>query len=188
MKTTFTSALIAAFTGLFLLNSLSTYGQESEFTPTNDNTTLTMAFYKTDTVLVVVPNACTLNETDKNDIENYVFWVKGENKPAFNYKTESELTAKDRGKHILLYGSYNCFQQKEFLNIPVKKLANGFRFRNRTYDQDLDAFFYVNNKANRMYICKNSDKTRHELFSIGVSVYPLHIFRGDEIVLTGVYL
>lgn len=188
MKTTFTSALIAAFTGLFLLNGLSTYGQESKFTPTNENSTLTMTFYNTDTILVVVPIACTLTETDKNDIENYVFWVKGDNKPAFTYKSESELTAKDRRKHILLYGSYNCFQRKEFLNIPIKKLANGFRFRNRTFDKDVDAFFYINERATRMYVCKNSGKTRHELFSIGVSAYPLHIFHGNEIVVTGVIL
>ena len=188
MKTTFTSALIATFAGLFLLNSMSTYGQDSEFTPTNDNSTLTMAFYKTDTVLVVAPDACTLTETDKKDIENYVFWVKSENKPVYTYKSESEVTAKDCKKHILLYGSYNCFQRKEFLRIPIKKLTNGFQFRNRIFDQDTDAFFYINGRATRMYVCKNSGKTQHELFSIGVSGYPLHIFRGNDIVITGVYL
>jgi len=186
MKTTFSFVLAAAFAGLFLLNSLSTYGQE--FSPMDNKYTLTMAFYNTDTILVVVPDACTLTATDKNDIENYICWIKNENKPVYTYKPESELTTKDRKKHIMLYGSYNCFQRKEFLNIPIKKLANGFQFRNRTYNQDTDAFFYVNNRATRMYVCKNSGKTRHELFSVGASAYPLHIFHGNEIVVTGVIL
>lgn len=144
--------------------------------------TLTMKFFKTDTVLIVSPDNCVINEADRMDIESYVNWENGQVKPAYVYKAESEVKLVDSKKHMLFFG---CL--KEFMGIPVKKHEKGFSFENRNFNRLDDAFFYINKKADRMYLCRNSDQNHHQFFAVGGTGYPLHIFRGNEIVLTGVF-
>jgi hypothetical protein len=186
MKSIFNLAA-AVFTFTFLLSNMSVYGG-IKLNPSEKRTTYTMKFYRTDTVLVVVPDSFKLTETGKNDIESYVYFEKKQNKPVYVYKPESEVNAKDMKKHILIYGSLCCFQRKEFLRIPVEKTLEGFKFQGQKFEQPNDAFYYVNERATRLYLCKNSKQIQSEIFSIGIGNYPLHVFRGNEIVLTGVYL
>ena len=188
MKKNLIFATAIAISGLVYSSNLGAFGQNRKSMTLDDKYTLSMAFHKADTILVVVPDGNAMTETDRNDIESNVFLEKGQNKPAYIFKSESEVTSKDLKKHILFYGSFNDFQRKEFLKIPIKKHGKGFEFNNQVFDQEVDAFFYINKNATRMYVCKNSNLTRHEFFSVGGSAYPLHIFRGNEIVVTGVYL
>lgn len=181
------STLVATLVAIsFLIGNLCFAGN-SKFRNSQSNTTPTMSFYRTDTILVILPETFKLTEMDKKDIESYVFWEKNQNKPMYSYKSESEVTKADFKKHILFYGSFNNFQRKDFLRIPVKKEISGFRFGNQVFNQPTDAFFYINEKGTRMYVCKNSAKAKNEFLSIGTGGYPLHIFRGNKIVITGVY-
>ena len=186
MKTT--SAFIVTLVTVSLLFSNSyVFANSNKDESSQKSSSLTMAFYRTDSVLVVVPDASILTNMDKKAIESYVFWEKNQSKPVYTYKSESEVSKKDCKKHILFYGSLNNFQRKDFLKIPVKKEVSGFRFGNQVFNQPTDAFFYINESGTRMYVCKNSNKAKHEFLSIGTGGYPLHIFRGDNIVITGVY-
>ena len=182
------SAFIVTLVTISLLFSNSfVFADSNKSENSQERSSLTMAFYRTDLVLVVLPDALTLTDTDKKDIESYVYWEKNQNKPMYSYKSESEVTKADFKKHILFYGSFNNFQRKDFLRIPVKKEISGFRFGNQVFNQPTDAFFYINESGTRMYVCKNSEKAKHEFLSIGTGGYPLHIFRGDNILITGVY-
>ena len=182
------STLVATLVAIsFLIGNLCFAGN-SKFRNSQSNTTPTMSFYRTDTILVILPETFKLTEMDKKDIESYVFWEKNQNKPIYNYKLESEVSKTDSKKHLIFYGSLSDFQRKDFLGIPIKKLTKGFRFNNQVFDQPNDAFFYLNERSTRMYICKNSNQAQHEFFSVGIGAYPLHIFRGDTIVITGAYL
>src|SRR5659263_40664 len=140
-----------------------------------------MAFYTTDTILVMIPDSFDLTETDINNIESYVYFEDKQNKPVYVFKHESEIKTKNTRKHILVYGSLNNFQRKEFMRIPVKKTGKGFKFNNQNFSQPNDAFYYVNEKANRLYVCGNSKQFQPAILSMGIGTYPLHIFRGNEI-------
>lgn len=146
----------------------------------------TLNFFKTDTIVVVTPDDYQLTDSEKNDIEIYIFYAHCDSYPTYRYKTESQLTKRDNRKHLLLYGCLNQFKKKELLSLPIVKTDDGFRFKKREYNQPDDAFFFVNERSNRMYLCKNSNNKTHEFFRVGAGAYPMHIFRADEIVVTGV--
>lgn len=186
MKTHFAFALATAITILFLISFQTSFASNQNCHASQHS--LATKFFGTDTILVVLPNSFTLTESDKNNIESHTMLAENQEKPTYIYKHESGVNASDVKKHILLYGSFHCFERKDLLRIPVKKHKNGFRFNNTVYNQPIDAFFYVNQRATRMYICKNSEKAGHEFFSVGAGAYPLHIFRGTEVLVTGVYL
>lgn len=172
---------------VILIGSMNVNGANKPYLLSKDYCTLTTKFFAADTILIVMPDACTLSESDRSDMENAVQWEKVQSKPVYVYKTETEVATVDFKKHILLYGCFNKFKRKEFLRIPVRKQSNGFRFENHSFTGPTDAFFYVNKKADRMYLCKNSDRSHHQFFSIGGTAYPLHVFRDSTIVITGVY-
>lgn len=178
----FPFVLFAFFAGTMEMNALNKPNLLS-----GDYCTLTMKFFTADTIVVVSPDTCALSVTDRCDIESYVNWGNGHYKPVYVYKNELAVSDADRKKHMLFFGCLTKFQKKEFIGIPVRKQANGFRYENRNFNHPDDAFFYINKKANRMYLCKNSDQSHHQFFAVGGTGYPLHIFRGNEIVLTGVY-
>ncbi len=183
------SAFIVILATVFLLLSSSiVFANTNKSEHSQESSSLTMTFYRTDSVLVIMPDDFKLTNSDKTDIESYVFWEKNQHKPMYIYKSESEVTKADCKKHILFYGSFSNFQRKDFLRIPVKKDTNGFRFNNRIFNQPSDAFFYITENGTRMYVCKNSYKAKHEFLSIGTGEYPLHIYRGENIVVTGVYV
>lgn len=178
------------FTTLFLaffLGSMNVTGANKPHLISKDYSTLTMKFFTADTILIVIADTCSFSEADRRDMENAVYWENNQNRPVYIYKTETEVVEADCKKHILFYGCFNKFQRKEFLGIPVRKYGKGFKFESRTFTDPADAFFYVNKKADRMYLCKNSDKIHHQFFKVGGTSFPLHIFQGSEIVLTGVY-
>ncbi|MEA4935900.1 hypothetical protein SDC9_130457 [bioreactor metagenome] len=178
----FPVVLVVLWTGLTDVNA-----SNKPYLISKDYCTLTMKFFNTDTVLVVSPDSCTISETDRMDIENYVNWEKRQVKPVYVYKTENEVNIADSKKHMLFFGCLTKFQRKEFMRIPLRKRGKGFSFENRSFNGLADAFFYINKKADKMYLCKNSDQLHHQFFAVGATGYPLHIFRGNEIVLTGVF-
>ena len=183
MKTNFKRATSAIFIVLFFCN-LSVYGKNSK----SDKQTFAMGFYSTDSILVVTTDTFLVSDSDKKDIESYIYFENWQKKPIYLYKKESEVISTDKKKHILFYGSFCCFQQKDFLRIPIMKTSKGFKFNNQVFNQPTDAFYFINEKATRMYICWNSKQRQTGILSIGIGVYPLHIFRGNEIVLTGTYM
>lgn len=146
----------------------------------------TLNFFKTDTIVVVTPDDYQLTDSEKNDIEIYIFYAHCESNPVYRYKKESQLLKRDNRKHLLLYGCLKQFKKKELLNLPIVKTDEGFRFKKQEYNQPDDAFFYINENSNRMYLCKNSNDKVHEFFRVGAGAYPMHIFRANEIVVTGV--
>ena len=103
MKTT--SAFIVTLVTVSLLFSNSyVFANSNKDESSQKSSSLTMAFYRTDSVLVVVPDASILTNMDKKAIESYVFWEKNQSKPVYTYKSESEVSKKDCKKHILFYG------------------------------------------------------------------------------------
>jgi hypothetical protein len=186
MKTNSTlNVAIIAVTLLF--SNLNVFAFDSETMISRKNRTLTQVFYRTDTILVVLPGLRDLTTVTKNEIETYVCWKKSQQQPVYVYKPESEITKSDFKKHLLVYGSLYSFQRKEILNIPIWKEQGGFRFNDTVYNQPNDAFYYINERATRMYICKNSNEAATNLFSFGIGAFPMHIFRGNEILITGTY-
>ena len=134
---------------------------------------------------MVSPQQCQLTATDKADLEKVVFWDETQARPVYVYKSESELTKKDKRRHILFIGCMHQFQRREFFNIPVTKVTKGFRIGENKFDRASDAFFYINPRANRMYLCKNTPDARHAFFAIGGTPFPLHVFSNNRLVLTG---
>lgn len=171
----------------FLTGAMEVNGSNKPYLLSKDYCTLTMKFFTADTILVVSPDTCKLSEMDRCDIESYINWGSGDHRPVYVYKNESAVNDADTEKHILFFGCLTKFQRKEFTEIPLRKQSKGFRYENQNFNGPDDAFFYINKKADRMYLCKNSDKSHHQFFSVGGTGYPLHIFRGNEIVLTGVF-
>ena len=142
-------------------------------------------FFHSDTIVVVSPQQCQLTATDKADLEKVVFWDETQARPVYVYKSESELTKKDKRRHLLFIGCMHQFQRREFFNIPVTKVTKGFRIGENKFDRASDAFFYINPRANRMYLCKNTPDARHAFFAIGGTPFPLHVFSNNRLVLTG---
>lgn len=172
-------AILVLFTASFVL------GQSVKFVPGDQNFTKTLAFHKPDTILVVSPDNYTLTHDDKADIERYVFWEKWQKKPVYAYKTESEIIAGDMKMHLQCYGPFNLFKNPDFLKIPFKQCENGFAFNNQEFIQPEDAFYYINDDANRMYTCKNSENGFNQYINYGAGFYQLHVFRNCDLVLTG---
>lgn len=142
-------------------------------------------FFHSDTIVVVSPQQCQLTATDKADLEKVVFWDDTQSRPVYVYKSESELTRKDKRRHLLFIGCLHQFQRREFFTIPVAKASKGFRIGDNQFDCPSDSFFYINARANRMYLCKNSPDARHAFFAIGGTPFPLHVFSNNRLVLTG---
>jgi hypothetical protein len=142
-------------------------------------------FFNADTIVVVSPANCPLTSTDKEDLEKVVFWDTRHSRPAYVYKSENELTRKDKKHHVLFIGCLNQFERRENFNIPISPAGKGFRIDNRQFDQPSDAFFYINPGANRMYLCKNTPDARHSFFEVGGTPFPLHVFSNNRLVLSG---
>lgn len=142
-------------------------------------------FFTADTIVVVSPENCKISAADKADIENAVYWDNFQTRPVYVYKTERELTKKDARRHLLMVGCLHQFQRSSLFQIPVTKASKGFRFDNRQFDNPQDSFFYINPKADRMYLCKNSPEARHAFFAIGGTPFALHVFRSNRLVMTG---
>ena len=144
-----------------------------------------VSFFTTDTIIVVSPEKCRVTDTDKTDIENAVYWDQSQTRPVYIYKTEGELSKKDTRRHLLFVGCIHQFKRTGLLDIPVTRAPKGFRFADRTFRSPEDSFYYINPKADRMYLCKNSPTSRHSFFSIGGTPFPLHVFSNNRVVLTG---
>ncbi len=149
------------------------------------NYTLTLAFHKVDTLLVVVPHNYKINDQEKTDIENYVFWDQYQKKPFYTYKTETELTQEDQLRNIQFYGPFFDFQVAEIQNIPIKQIDGGFMFNNEEFSSPTDAFFYINDEATRLFTCRNSTQVWHQYANLAAGYFPLYIFRGTELYLSG---
>ncbi len=184
MKTIIKFAVFSALTIGSLLHSSNAFGNNSSYS--GDRLSLAMEFFKTDTVVVVTPDNFRLTDSNKMEIECYKNFSGQACKPAYKFLKESDLKPSDYYKHILLYGSFRDFTNKNFLNIPVKKTLFGFKFKDTTFSGPNDAFYYINTVASRMYICKNSQQSSINIFSMGIGAYPLHVFRGNEVVYTGI--
>lgn len=154
-------------------------------TATNAASLPVVRFFHSDTIVVVSPQQCQLTATDKADLEKVVFWDDTQARPVYIYKSESELTKKDKRRHLLFIGCLHQFQRREFFNIPVTKVTKGFRIGDNQFDRASDTFFYINARANRMYLCKNTPDARHAFFAIGGTPFPLHVFSDNRLVLTG---
>jgi len=151
----------------------------------DENYTLTLAFHKVDTLMVVVPHNYTISDQEKTDIESYVFWDQYQKKPVYVYKTETELTKKDMSRNLQFYGPFYDFQMDELQNIPIKRVDRGFMFNHEVFTNSTDAFFYINDKATRLFTCRNSNQVWHQYSNFAAGYFPLYIFRGSDLYLSG---
>lgn len=171
--------------GASMLISWSLHAQIPGYIQGDENYTLTLAFHKVDTVLVVVPHNYQITEQEKTDIENYVFWDQYQKKPVYRYKDETELTQKDQSRNLQFYGPFSDFQLAEIQNIPIKQVKDGFMFNNEVFSKPTDAFFYINDEATRLFTCRNSTQVWHQYSNFGAGYFPLYIFRGSDLYLSG---
>jgi hypothetical protein len=151
----------------------------------DENYTKTLAFHKVDTLLVVVPHNYKITAQEKTDIENYVFWEQYQKKPVYRYKNETELTKKDQLRNLQFYGPFSDFRLAEIHEIPIKQVNSGFLFNNEVFSKPTDAFFYINDEATRLFTCRNSTQVWHQYSNFGAGYFPLYIFRGSELYLSG---
>jgi len=168
-----------------MLISFCINAQNSDFEVGDKNYTLTLAFHRVDTLLVVFPNNYEISDQEKQTIENYVFWEQYQKKPVYVYKKENSLTTKDEARHLQFYGPFFDFKITEIQNIPIKQISGGFWFNNEAFTHATDAFFYLNNDANRLYTCQNSSKEMNQTINYAAGYYQFYIFRGDDIHLSG---
>lgn len=176
---TFKLFLVALFITISSINRLD--AQTMDFYPMDENFELLQKFYEIDSVLVVFPDSEPILEIDKLAIEKFIFW--GEN-PFFFYKKESEIDSVDLKRNIQFFGPLFKFQ-KEYSEMPVKKTGNGFSYKTESFSKENDSFYYLNENANRLYMCKNSSKAISPFFIYGVGAYSFYIFRDSEIVYSG---
>lgn len=151
----------------------------------DENYTLTLAFHKADTLIVVVPHNYTITDQEKTDIENYVFWDQYQKKPVYRYKDETELTQKDQLRNLQFYGPFSDFQLAEIQNIPIKQVKDGFIFNNEVFSKPTDAFFYINDETTRLYTCRNSTQVWHQYSNFAAGYFTLYIFKGSDLYLSG---
>lgn len=169
----------------WMLIFYSVSAQNSGFVKGDENYTLTLAFHKVDTVLVVVPHIYEISDQEKRTIENYVFWDQYQKKPIYVYKKETELTSGDNSKHLQFYGPFCDFKIAEIQNIPIKQIPGGFRFNDEAFTHAADAFFYINDEANRLYTCQNSRQVFSQSINFAAGYFQLYIFNGDDLYLSG---
>jgi len=155
--------------------------QPLDFYPMDENMELLQKFYKTDTVLVVFPDSEPISAIDKRATEKFMFWGIS---PFFRCKKESDIDSMDLKKNIQFFGPIFKFK-KEYSILPVKKTDNGFSYKTESFNKENDAFYYINENANRLYTCKNSGKAINQFYSYGVGAYSFYIFRDCEIVYSG---
>lgn len=155
--------------------------QTLDFYPMDENMGLLQKFYKSDTVLVVFPDSEPISEIDKRATEKFMFWGTP---PFFCYKKESDINSLDLKKNIQFFGPLFKFQ-KEYSELPVKKTNHGFLYKTTSFNNDNDAFYYINETANRLYTCKNLNKAINQFYSYLVGAYSFYVFRDSEIVYSG---
>jgi hypothetical protein len=114
-----------------------------------------------------------------------VFWDQYQKKPVYVYKSEPDVTAKDALGNIQFYGPFCDFKRDEVYDIPIKQVEGGFSFNNEIFSKPTDAFFYVNDTANRLYTCRNSTQVWHQYANLAAGYFPLYIFRNTELYLSG---
>jgi len=171
--------------GVLMFCVCSLQAQIPDYIQGDENFTLTLAFHKADTLLVVVPHNYKITDQEKTDIENYVFWDQYQKKPVYKYITETELTQKDLFRNLQFYGPFCDFQLAEIRNIPIKQVKDGFIFNNEVFSKPTDAFFYINDEATRLYTCRNSTQVFHQYANLAAGYFQLYIFRGTELYLSG---
>ena len=172
----FLVALFIAITSIARLDA-----QTLDFYPMDEKFELFQKFYEADTVLVVFPDSEPITAIDKQAIEKFKFWGKI---PFFSYKKESDINSIDLKKNIQFFGPIFKFQN-EYSELPVKKTDHGFLYKTESFNKENDAFYYINENANRLFMCKNSSKAIGPFFSYGAGPYSFYIFRDSEIVYSG---
>lgn len=173
--------LVVFFTTISSINKLD--AQTLDFYPMDENFELFQKFYKTDTVLVVFPDSEPISAMDKQAIEKFKFWGKI---PFFCYKKESDINELDLKMNIQFFGPLFKFQN-EYSEMPVKKTDHGFSYKTALFNKENDSFYYLNESANRLFMCKNSSKAISSFFSYEVGAYSFYIFRDSEIVYSGFF-
>jgi hypothetical protein len=159
--------------------------QTDDYVAGDENYTGILAFHNVDTLLVVVPHNYSVTDQEKREIESYVFWDQYQKKPAYLYKNERELTREDELRNIQFYGPFCDFRPGMVQNIPVKQVKGGFSFNGEEFTRPTDSFFYLNDEATRLFTCRNSTQLPHQYANLAAGYFPLYIFRGMDLYLSG---
>jgi hypothetical protein len=177
--------LFPILAGVLMICNLSADAQVSGYIPGDEDYTQTLQFHNVDTLLVIVPHNYSISDQEKADIESYVFWDQYQKKPVYLYKRETELTKRDEQRNLQFYGPFFDFKLAEVLNIPFKQVDGGFSFNGEVFAVHADAFFYINDAATRLYTCRNSGQVWNQYANFAAGYFPLYIFRGTDLYLSG---
>jgi len=139
-----------------------------------------IAFYSTDTIIVVLPDDYSIHERDEAEIRNFVFWKQ---KPAYVFKQESDLTSSDFHKHLHFFGPCFRFTCSVASEIPFAIDSRGFSFNGIAYQQPDDAFYYMSSMGNRLFTCRNGENIPLSYVRHMAGAYQRYIFRGNTMVL-----
>jgi hypothetical protein len=168
---------------LFILVGLITKleAQTPNFCPMDENFELIQKFYNTDTVIVIFPDSESMSFRDKQDVENFIFWGK---KPAFIFKRESVLVPADFDKHLQLYGAIFNFKNS-YSKIPITVCKNSFCYKNESFHNDNDAFYFLTDNSRILYTCRNTNNALNPFSIYGIGAYQLYIYSDYEIRYSG---
>jgi hypothetical protein len=166
---------------LFLVSPLN--AQVPEFVSMDGSMQQLLNFYQTDTILVVIPNGCEMQEDDKETIEKFAFWM---NDLKYIYILEADLHTNHKTKHLQFFGPAYLFETACLAEIPFKVENKGFSYQGRKFLKPEDSFYYMNNEATRIYTCTNGDSQPPVYIEyLAGGVYQLYVFNGSNIVFSG---
>ena len=98
-----------------------------------------------------------------------------------NIYYESELSPKDYKKPIKIHFPISDYSNWSKLNVPIKKTNKGFRFKNRDFNGENDAFMFLS--PNRYIISGNSQKIIDKVSFYTKPVYSVSIIENGDFKL-----
>lgn len=171
---------ISLYCGILIMLATNVKANPDSLTTMEKNIAQMIRFYATDTILVVLPDGYCINKSDEAEIVNFVFW---KNKPAYDFKHESDLTPSDFKKHIHFFGPCFRFGNSVTSEMPFTIDAQGFSFNSISYQQPDDAFYYMSSSGNRLFTCRNGENIPLSYVRHMAGAYQRYIFRGNIMVL-----
>jgi hypothetical protein len=98
-----------------------------------------------------------------------------------NVYYESELAPKDYNKHIEIHFPISDYDNWSKLNVPIKKTDKGFKFKNRIFNGEDDAFMFLS--PNRYIISGNSQNIIDKVSFYTKPAYSVSIIENGDFKL-----
>ncbi|MEZ5072695.1 MAG: hypothetical protein R2751_17480 [Bacteroidales bacterium] len=139
-------------------------------------------FYRTDTLVVVLPDGYALSRDERNTLEGFVFWEEG---PVHVYVPESELDTADTARHPSFSDPSKVCRSRR-LGDPFPAHGTGISIPGQNLRRKRGRFYRMGVEGTRIYTCHNGDRASLTYVSfLAGGAYPLYVFQGNELLLTG---